>query len=204
MIYELRTDTLKPGSVPEFEDKFAQALAHRENYSKLGAFWHTIHGPLNQVIHVWPYEDLSHRERVRAEAAGDDSWPPDNMDLILNMESEILLPAPFMQPLGNRQLGNVYEMRIYTILPGSITRILESWAEALPNREKLSPLGACWYSDKGNLNKFFHVWAYPNLAERARIRAEAVANRYWPPSNLPDIVRMENKLLSPAAFSPMK
>ena len=41
MIYEVRTYTLKPGTVSEFEDHFAEALPHREKYSPLAAFWHT-------------------------------------------------------------------------------------------------------------------------------------------------------------------
>lgn len=51
MIYEVRTYTLKPGSVPRFEELLGAALPHRETYSKLGAFWHTEIGPLNEVIH---------------------------------------------------------------------------------------------------------------------------------------------------------
>ena len=43
----------------------------REKHSKLGAFWHTEFGPLNQVIHVYPYEDLSQRTSVRAAMAQD-------------------------------------------------------------------------------------------------------------------------------------
>ena len=58
MIYEVRTYTLKPGTVAEFEENFAKALPAREKVSPLGAFWHTDIGPLNQVIHVWPYENL--------------------------------------------------------------------------------------------------------------------------------------------------
>ena len=50
MIYELRTYTLKPGKVAEFEERFAKRLPFREKHSKLGAFWHTEFGPLNQVI----------------------------------------------------------------------------------------------------------------------------------------------------------
>jgi hypothetical protein len=41
MIYEVRTYTLRPGSVAEFEERFAKRLALREQHSKLGAFWHT-------------------------------------------------------------------------------------------------------------------------------------------------------------------
>ena len=58
MIYEVRTYDLKPGTVASYEEKFGEALPHREKYSKLAAFWHTEIGPLNQIIHVWPYENL--------------------------------------------------------------------------------------------------------------------------------------------------
>ena len=45
MIYEVRTYTLKPGSVAKFEENFGKALPARQKYSKLGAFWHTEIGP---------------------------------------------------------------------------------------------------------------------------------------------------------------
>ena len=56
MFYEVRTYTLRPGTVAEFEERFAKRLPLREKHSKLGAFWHTEVGPLNQVIHVYPYD----------------------------------------------------------------------------------------------------------------------------------------------------
>ena len=55
MIYEVRTYSLRTGAVAEFEDRFAKRKPLREKHSKLGAFWHTDFGPLNQVVHVWPY-----------------------------------------------------------------------------------------------------------------------------------------------------
>ncbi|MEK7778336.1 MAG: NIPSNAP family protein, partial [Chloroflexota bacterium] len=84
MIYEMRTYMLKPGTTPEFEERFAEAMPHRQKYSRLGAFWHTEVGPLNQVIHVWPYEDMAERTRVRAAAAQDPNWPPRNQELIMS------------------------------------------------------------------------------------------------------------------------
>ena len=59
MIYEVRTYTLRTGAVAEFEDRFAKRKPLREKHSKLGAFWHTDFGPLNQVIHAWPYDSLA-------------------------------------------------------------------------------------------------------------------------------------------------
>ena len=101
MIYEVRTYTLKPGSVPTFEENFSKALPHRLKYSPLAAFWHTEIGPLNQVIHVWPYESLDERTRIRAEAAQDPNWPPANdPDMYVNMESEIFIPGALHAPPG--------------------------------------------------------------------------------------------------------
>ena len=54
MIIEMRTYTLKPNSIPTFEERFAAALPHRLELSSLGAFWHSEIGTLNQVIHIWP------------------------------------------------------------------------------------------------------------------------------------------------------
>ena len=64
MIYEVRTYTLKPGSVAKFEENFAAALPHREKYSKLGAFWHTEIGPLISAsevtrVHEWVEEAVA-------------------------------------------------------------------------------------------------------------------------------------------------
>lgn len=203
MIYEVRTYTLKPGSVPQFEDIFSTALPYREKYSKLGAFWHTEIGPLNEVIHVWPYADLEHRTRIRAEAAQDAHWPPATLDLIVKMESEIWHPAPFMRLLGGDQaLGGIYEMRIYTYQPGSIPEVLARWAEAIPHREAFSPLAAGMYSELGGLNRWMHIWPYADLSERARVRDEARTSPHWP-TGAGVRISQENKILVPAAFSPM-
>ncbi len=203
MIYEVRTYTLKPGSVAEFEKRFGEALPYREEYSKLGAFWHTEFGPLNQVIHVWPYEDLNERVQIRAEAAKDTHWPPKVQEFIVNMESEVMIPAPFMRPLGHQHLGNIYEMRIYTYQSGAIPEVIKRWSVAVPYREKYSPLAACWYSDLGGLNRWFHVWPYKDMADRDRVRTEASKDSHWPAQTREFMIRQENKLLVPAAFSPM-
>ena len=205
MIYEVRTYTLKPGNVAKFEENFAKALPYREKYSKLGAFWHTDIGPLNQVIHVWPYESVNERNEIRAEASKDPNWPPKNdPDMYVSQESEIWNPAPFMRPMGGDQaLGNIYEMRIYTYRSGSMAEVIKRWAEAIPHREEFSPLAAAMSSELGGLNKWMHVWPYKDLAERDRIRAESRKSPHWPPPTGEFLLAQENKMLIPASFSPM-
>ena len=114
MIYEFRTYDLVPRSVPEFEKRFGEKLPGRLEFSPLGGLWHTEAGPLNQVLHVWPYEDMNHRTETRAKATAAGAWPPNTSEYVVNMQSDFYLPAPFTTPMGERKLGPIYEIRIYT------------------------------------------------------------------------------------------
>ncbi|MFL2644079.1 MAG: NIPSNAP family protein [Dehalococcoidia bacterium] len=203
MLYEVRSYILKAGATPHFEEEFEKALPEREKFSKLGAFWHTEIGPLNQVIHVWPYKDIEERSRIRAEAVAAGVWPPKvEPGTIINMQSEIFIPAPFMRPLGGDQaLGNVYEMRTYTYQPGAMPEVVKRWGERIEEREKASPLVAGMYSDIGGLNKWVHIWAYDDLNHRAEVRSNRGEN--WPPPTREFIVSQENKIMLPSSFSPM-
>ena len=74
MLYEVRTYRLKQGTTNKAIDAFAEGYETRKKYSKIAAFWYTEIGPLNEIIHVWPYESLDERARIRAEAAEDPNW----------------------------------------------------------------------------------------------------------------------------------
>src|SRR5256885_17212932 len=115
MIIEMRSYRLKPGSVPEVEKRFGEALRDRVKVSPLGAFFHTEVGPLNRIIHCWPYENLGERSRLRGEAMKLPGWPPKIQEFLEEMESKIIIPAPFSPKLEERRLGNLYEIRTYTM-----------------------------------------------------------------------------------------
>ncbi len=202
MIFEMRTYRLQPGSVPTVEERFEQGLRERVKVSPLGAFFHTEVGPLNHIIHIWPYDDLPHRTRVRAEKIA--GWPPNIQEFIVEMESKIVNPAPFSPAFTARQLGGLYEIRTYTMLPGVTQTVIERWQERVEGRLKLSPLAACGYTELGPLNQWIHIWAYKDAAERFRIRDEARRTGAWPPATRGMFIKQENMLVVPASFSPLR
>ena len=210
MIYEVRTYDLKPASVGEFEKRFGEAYEKRKKHSELFAFWHTEVGPLNQVIHVWPYKDLTERDRIRADAQKDGTWPPKTGEFLLAQRSDIFIPFPMSPQTKPGKLGPYYEMRIYTLVPGGLPNIEKAWQHSLPERLKFGPLAAVWYSELGGINKFMHIWPYPSLDARADIRKRAQEAGAWPPSakkaGTPayTLLQQENKILMPAAFSPLQ
>ncbi len=105
--------------------------------------------------------------------------------------------------MGNQALGNIYEMRSYTYQPGTIPEVVKRWAECVPYREESSPMAAGMYSELGGLNKWVHIWPYKDLNERNRIRAAAIKGGHWPPNTREFLVKQDNKIMVPAAFSPM-
>ena len=75
----------------------------------------------------------------------------------------------------------IYEFRTYTLKPRSLAEVEKRFGEAYEYRKKYSPLTAFWHTEVGPLNEIIHVWGYKDLAERARIRAEAAKDANWPP-----------------------
>ncbi len=212
MIYELRTCDLKAKSLPEVEQRFGEQYEKRRKYSELAAFWHTEIGPLNQIVHVWPYRDLAERERIRAAAAKDGAWPPPIREFILAMRSDIMTPFAFSPELRPAKVGPFFEMRSYTYASGELPAIMKIWEEAMPARLAYAPVTALWYSALGALNKFVHIWPYRSLDQRMEIRAKTRAAGIWPPSEIAEkrtghsyeLLSLENKILMPASFSPLQ
>ena len=177
----------------------------REKHSKLAAFWHTEVGRLNQIIHVWAYDSFEHRASVRMAASKEAGWPPPIREFVTHQESEVFIPAPFSPDLTPRAIGPLFEIRQYTLTAGSIPGLLERWSEKIGGRQTFSPLVAGMYSEFGALNKWVHIWAYKDANERASVRAAAAAGGQWPARNPPGVVvKQENALVMPAAFSPIR
>lgn len=209
MIYEMRTYDLKPRSLPEVLKRFGEAYEHRKALSQMAAFWFSEIGPLNQIVHIWPYQDLAERARIRAAAIATGQWPPRTGEFIVSMRTDIMLPWDESPALAPGKAGPYFEMRTYTVSPGDMGKVKKAWKRSLEARVKLSPVLALWESEIGGLNKFVHIWPYASLDQRAEVRRQAIASGTWPPSPAPGdppytTVAQDNKILLAAPFSPLQ
>ena len=203
MIYEIRTYTLRPRATAEFEKLWGAAYPARQKYSPIVGFFHTEFGPLNEVIHIWPYESFEARERARAESAKDPDWPPDVSRLILNQKVEVVTPLPFVPEWQPGPDGPIYELRQYVFQPGAFSAITENWKASLPERLKFSKPALIGGVEFGpSANSFIHIWPYASLEHRNEVRAKASASGKWPPGGGENYLTQSNKLLLPAAYSP--
>ncbi len=100
MLYEERTYTLKPGSVAAYFKAYeAEGLAvQKAILGHLVGYFSTEFGTLNQVVHIWAYDSLDERARLRAKLWQDPAWIAyiaEVLPLIEKMENRLLVPAPF-------------------------------------------------------------------------------------------------------------
>jgi hypothetical protein len=207
MIYEIRTYTLKPGCVGEYEKRFAPAYETRAKYSPMYGMWHTEIGPLNQMVHIWAYDSLQQRADTRAAAARDTSgnWPPKTNDLVVSQESDIILPIQGMHHhSGAQELGGVYELRMYTYPSGALPGVAENFAKAYAGRHETYPVAGIWTSDLGNLNRLYQLFPYKDWDHRDQVRAELRQKRIWPPHNDAHPVAQLVRHMVPAPFSPLR
>ena len=205
MIYEIRTYQIAPGSQAEVEKRYGEAYQYRKKYSELTGFFHTEIGPLNEIIHIWRYNDLAERARIRAEAAKDANWPPKIQEFITKMSSEIVAPFGFVPQPQPGKLGPIFELRYYRLKAGKLPELSKSWEGALPERIKMSPCVLAGGVEFGKANAFVHIWAYSSLEQRTQIRDEARKRGVWPPPGGSDrLIDMKNKIMLPSAFSPLQ
>ena len=102
----------------------------------------------------------------------------------------------------------IYELRTYRMRVGSVPAYLKLVAEEGIEVQKghLGQLVGYFSTEIGPLNEIVHVWAYADLADRAERRARLAADPRWRaflPKIQALIETMENKILLPAAFSPL-
>ena len=100
MIVEERTYTLKPGTVHiYYEDYNPRGLVIQTRIlGNLIGYFHTEIGELNRVVHLWGYDSLAEREKRRKALFEDKDWLEylaQSPDIVVAMESRILVPAPF-------------------------------------------------------------------------------------------------------------
>jgi hypothetical protein len=212
MLYELRTYTVKPGTLGDMV-KAASTVSldiRGNNYGKLEGYWSTEIGPLNQVLHLWSYSDFAERARLRAELAKNPRWTGEYLPIIrpLLMRQEVRLLNAIRPPVAPSSTGNIYELRNYRAKPGGAVRQwLDAFTAVLPAREKHSKIVALWQTEAPQPNEVCHLWAYPDLNARAEARGNAMKDQAWQeflgkgPGFLDE---MHSTIMLPAPHSPLK
>jgi hypothetical protein len=97
----------------------------------------------------------------------------------------------------------IYELRTYTLYPGKQGEYLKLNVEVgrKIRGDNYGRLAGSWTTEFGTLNQYVHLWEYPSLDERDRLRGELGKNDAWTKDYVARIrgfmIAQENKILSP-------
>lgn len=101
MLVEERIYTLQPATTAAYIKAYeAEGMAIQKRIlGRMVGYYQTEFGELNQVIHMWAYEDLNERAQRRAALFADAGWLaylPKVRPFLVKQESKLLIPAPFL------------------------------------------------------------------------------------------------------------
>ncbi|MGC1818943.1 MAG: NIPSNAP family protein [Casimicrobiaceae bacterium] len=204
MRLDVATLSIHTGKAAAVQSRVEQYFKAGQGAGTLCASWTTEIGDLNRVLVLRAFDDsvALHAERERMLVSGDIFGAS---EYLIDVAFEAYAPFPYFPPQLSGSFGGVYEFRVYRIKPSGIKPVLAAWEMALPPRTRLSPIVFVGYALDGVTPRMLHICPYRDLAERTRVRAEAVASGEWPPKGGPDwLTVMDSTICVPAAFSPLR
>jgi hypothetical protein len=100
MIVEERIYTAQPGKTQEWVAYYGEhgLPIQQRLLGKLIGFFTSEIGTLNQIVHIWAYDSLAHREQCRAAMAKDPAWQAylkEAPKVLQAQETRILVPTAF-------------------------------------------------------------------------------------------------------------
>lgn len=211
MIYELRTYTTPAGKAPELARLSGEVgrPIRGNDYGTLEGYWLTEIGALNQVNHLWSYDDLNHRAERRAALGENADWKNTYLaqagPLILRQDIRLLNPMkPLAPPSGE---GHLYEYRHYRTKVGKAKTWLQHFLNAQPAREKYSKNVGIFLTEAGQPNEVSHIWVYDSFEHRMEARNACAKDPDWQAFVKEAggyLEEMHSVLWLPSAHSPMK
>ena len=211
MIHELRTYTTKPGAVPEIlkANEEVGREVRGDDYGVLEGYWYTDFGPLNQVMHLWRYDTMEQRDKMRAELGALEGWVkeyiPRIRPLIVKQELRFMQAHRDLTPPA--QGGNLYEFRNYRVKPGKAGEFMERFVGVMPTRENYSKNICAWITQSPDPNEVCHLWAYKDSTERKQARDGVMQEKAWQDYGAavqPILEDMHSTMMWPSSFSPLQ
>lgn len=215
-VYEAVSVTVNPGHWDKYlihsEKMFDAMNKISQNKAEHIASLTYIMGDVNfKALHLIKYpdgwSDIDETKKALKQSAEFQSEYKAGLPLILNQSNEILKGFTFWPSPDKRSGNNVYDVRSYTIKPGSLYDWGNYWAKGIQCRMQVRPdipYGG-FFTQLGQLHTIYHIWCYQGLSDRKLCREQTWNQSEWNyvvGQTVPLIRNMSTRILEPLPFSP--
>lgn len=211
VIYELQTHNVTPSKLEPYLDNYGKNVALRTELKsgELVASWTVAIGDQDQVLHMWKYTGgYSGVDTAKATMRANPDHQRllrERLPLLRMRNSQFLLTFSYWPQIAKRDGNNIYEIRSYTLKPGTMIEWGNNWARAINYRQHNEEAFTGMFSQIGTLYNVHHIWCYKDLQTRKVTREAAWRKPGWDECvayTVPLIREMQSRILVPNKFSP--
>lgn len=214
-LYKIQFHNLKPEAVEDYQGLCKEFMLpiHEdpEIPMELMASWMTLYGDQDQAIHVWKYSDNKYTSHAQSKDllkmhSNYSKFREQRAKMLVNRRNDLLYEFGFWPQMQPATRNKIYELRSYKLQPGTMVDWAGEWNQVFARklRQHETPVGG-FFTDIGDLNRIYHIWAYDDLAHRRNVRNEAWAVDTWREvvANTQKLcTTMTSDVLVPMDFSP--
>lgn len=216
VIYALHTQNIRPDSIDKYLANYEENvnLIHSKKSNlkcELVGSWTVEVGDLDQALHLWQYtggyESIDHAQAVLSKDEAYQLLLKERGNYLRSRHLQYLLAFSYWPTLEKRKGPNKYEIRSYSLKPGTMIEWGNNWAKAINYRRNNDEPFAGYFSQIGRLYNVHHIWCYKDLQSRKETRESAWRSPGWDECvayTVPLIREMHCRILSPTTFSPTK
>ncbi|KAK9477904.1 hypothetical protein V1514DRAFT_343382 [Lipomyces japonicus] len=214
-VHEIAFHQVKPEFSPEYvrliSETYPKIASDPLNHVHLVGSWRTVVGDLDTFVHIWEYKGYSGFHETYYRIHNDPffiRYLAELRPMLRSRTSDIMQEFSFWGGTASpRNLGGIFELRTYDLMPGRLLEWEQSWSKGIEYRRKvMEPVGA-WFTQIGHLNTVYHIWQFADLEHRKLSREKCWEIQGWA-DTVHDTVKliqnMDSKILVALPFSPLK
>jgi hypothetical protein len=214
-IYELTTHNVKPSKMDDYikaYGKFADLVKQKDEIKmELVGSWVVGVGDQDQVLHLWKhpngFDGVDETARIMRVDKDCIALRDTRTPFLRSRRTQYLLSFSYWPQIAMRPGPNIYEIRTYTLKPGTMIEWGNNWARGINHRTGNNAPFAGFFSQIGVLYQVHHIWTYESLGKRKSTRESSWQNPGWDKcvaNTVPLIRHMETRIMAPTPFSPTK
>lgn len=216
VIYALHTHNIRPDSIDKYLSNYQENvnLIHSKKSElncELVGSWTVEVGDLDQALHLWQFtggfERIDKAQLFFSQDADYQRLLKERGNFLRSRHLQYLLAFSYWPQIIKRDPSNKYEIRSYSLKPGTMIEWGNNWARAINHRRNNDEAFAGFFSQIGRLYNVHHIWCYKDLQSRKETRESAWRSPGWDECvayTVPLIREMHSRILNPTSFSPTK